>query len=437
MIYAYLTRGEAANLRFLSRNMAVVGLHYLVPTVHLDLEEDSFNKLRDIADHPVVSKHVHELIYEVDRLQSLSWEDWSQRISFEEYNASRARGAPEQRFPEEQLHQEWHQFRDACIKQSAICNSRSLSAKLGGALVRFPNLRSVRMSSKSTMTRWLEGFTQRLGASWDQDAVMEEWRRCDGKVGLGSTQSVLRAIGSHNLPITRLCLDSLNWQFLAQHTRDFKFTKKSFCYLRDLSLRFVTHKFGLRVHTSAANAFITKQRGRLLALFSAAPDLQTLRLFFGLYYPRAAIPFGHPCDMFHWKSLEAVELRAFETSENELLDFFSRHADSLRSVTLADIELSHGTWLSTLHRMRQTLQLKHAHAHAKLYNLAENGIDIERYKMDRTVEVWDEEREVFVISPCLGDLVSQYLQEHDKADMTFESYLASLRLEHLGVPLGV
>ena len=460
MIYAYLTPGEAANLRLLSKNMAVIGLHYLIPTVYLELERDSFNKLWDIADHPVASKHVYELVYDVDRLQKITREDWSKRIEFAEYRALRNRVPPKHpganasaatmqaydrelqsystqrvhQYSKEQLRQEWHQFQDACIKQSAICNSRALSAKLRGALVRFPNLRSVRMSSKSTMTRWLEGFTQRLGASWDQDAVKEEWLRRDSKVGLGSTQSVLRAIRGHNLPITRLCLDSLNWQFLTQKTRDFEIAKESFRHLKHLSMSFVTHKSSLEIYTNEATAFMIKQRGRLLELLSAAPDLQTLRLSFCPDVPRPILPFGHANDMFHWKSLQAIELRRFDTTENELLEFFSRHADSLRSVTLADIDLVDGTWLTTWHRMRQTLQLKHAHAHGELDDWKENGVDMGRWRMNHTIKIWDDEREVSLVSPCLGDLIRQYLQEHDEVDMTFEDYTASIGLECLGEP---
>lgn len=460
MIFAYLTPRETANLRFLSKNMAVVGLHYLVPTVHLDLEEDSFKKLRDIADHPVVSKHVYELVYEVDHLELLSWEDWSRRIMGPEYIASRNRGEPEHpgvnasvaamqvylreletyssmpahQFSQEEIHQEWNQFRDAYIKQSNICHSRSLSRKLRDALVRLPKLRYVHTSSKNTMTRWIEGFTQRLGASWDEYALVLNPPRGASKVGLCSTQNVLRALGRHNLPITTLCLDGLNWQFLAQDKRDFIITKESFRHLKNLSMEFINRiteregRISVNANRYHRDGFKqTQQRGRFLELLSAAPDLEALRISFNRYYPTIGMSLG----VFHWTSLKAVELDTLETSERDLIDFFSRHANSLHSVTLTDIDLLDGTWFPILHKMRQTLKLKHAHAFFELSE--DDGMTV--WEMDRTIECWNVERKVSVVSPPLGELIGEYLQEYDKEDMTFEAYLINVRFEPLGVPL--
>ena len=72
-ICAYLKPTEVANLRILFRAAALVGLHYLVPEVRLNLAKDSFKQLRPMAkqlrpmaEHPVVSKSVTSFIYEAD-----------------------------------------------------------------------------------------------------------------------------------------------------------------------------------------------------------------------------------------------------------------------------------------------------------------------------------------------------------------------------------
>ena len=462
MIFAYLTPGEAANLRLLSKKMAVVGLQYLVPTVHLDLKEDSFNQLRNIANHPVASKHVYELVYEVDRLESLSWEDWSRRIMGAEYTASRYQGPPEPpganasaatmhaysqeveiylsmsvyQFPQEQIRQEWNHFRDAYIKQWNICHSSSLAEKLRDALIKLPKLRSVRTSSKNTMTRWMEGFTQRSGALWNENALVLDLPGAAWKVGLCSTQNVLRALGHHGLPITTLCLDGLNWQFLAQNKKDFMLTKGCFRHLKHLSIFFIGRVtelddgISLSANRYDSDAFRrVKQRGRVVELLSAAPDLEALGICFGECEVTMAMSLKHTFGMFHWHSLKAIELIAFETSENELLDFFSRHANSLQSITLNAIDLSDGTWLTTLHRMRQKMKLKHVHAREELTEA--NGMVF--WVMRDKAKYWDVQCKVFYLS-CVGELIGKYLQEHDKEDMTFEAYLASLRVEGLALP---
>ena len=464
MIFAYLTPGEVANLRLLSRSMAVVGLHYLVPTVHLHLEEDSFNKLRDIANHPVVCKHVYELIYEVDRLESLSWEEWSTRIMGAGYNGSRYRGPPGpprqnasattmqaynhllkmylslpvHRYAPRQIQKEWDQYNDAYIKQWNICHSSSLLGELGDALRKLPNLRSVRTSSQNTMTRWVEGFTQRFGASWDQYALTFDTPMADWKVGLCSVQSILSALGHHNLPITTLYLFGLNWQILAQDEKDFMLIKQSFRHLKNLSLIFtgrVTRREGatfVSANRYDSDAFRRiGQRGRLVELLSAAPDLEALTISFAKCDFTISNPLQHTFGRFHWHSLRSLELVDFEPSENELLDFLSRHADSLHAVCLRFIHLQDGTWSTTLHRMRQTLKLEEAN----VWELAEDVGRTRVWDMHKEVKIWDEECKVSV-SSYLGKLVEQYLQQHDKEDMTFEAYLTSLHIGSLAEVLG-
>ena len=459
MIFAYLTPGEAANLRLLSRGTAVVGLHYLVPSFHLRLEEYSFNKLQGIANHPVASKHVYELVYEIDRLESLSWEEWSTRIMGVGYNGSRNRSPPGppgenaslaamhtynenlemylslpvHRYAPGQIHWEWKRYNEAYINQWIVCHSPLLLGGLGDILRKLPNLRTVRTSPQNTMTRWMKGFTQRLGASWDQYALALDTPRADWKVGLCSVQSILRASGYHNLPITALYLSDLNWQLLAQDDKDFKLIKQSFRHLKSLSLIFtgrVTRREGTLLAT--ANRYDSDafrrigQRGRLVELLSAAPDLEALTTSFAKCDFTIAKSLQHTFGMFHWHSLRSLELVAFETRENELLGFLSRHADSLRTVCLHDIHLQDGRWSTTLHRMRQTLKLKEANN----WELAEDVGRTRFWDMHKEIEIWDEDRKVSV-SSCLGKLVEQYLQQHDKEDMTFEAYLTSLHIGSL------
>ena len=462
MIYAYLTPGEAANLRLMSKGLAVVGLRYLAPTVHLDLEEASFKKLRDIADHPIASKHVYELVYEIDRLEPLSREDWSRRIMGPEYIVSRDRGEPEDpgedadlstrraylrelktylsmplhRFTQGQIYEEWNHFRDAYSKQSHICHSSSLSGKLKDTLIKLPNLRSVRTSSKNTMTRWMEDFKQRLGALWDQNALELDVPGSAWRVGLCSTQNVLRALGRNKLPITTLRLDGLNWQFLAQYKKDFMLTKECFRHLKNLSIRFtgrvtIDDEGMSRVDRYDSAAFRrVKQRGRLVELLSAAPDLEALTIGFGECDFTMSTSLEDTFGMFHWHSLKAIELIAFETTETELLDFFTRHANSLRSVTLGGMGLLSGNWITILHRMRQTLKLEHFHMPMELTE--PNGTISQ--DTGSKFEYWNVERKAFV-SCGLDDLVEQYLQGHDKEDMTFTAYLASLRAQCEGIPM--
>lgn len=58
MIYAYLRPMELANLRLVSRRVVPISLQYMVPEVHLILAKDSFEQLKALAEHPIISKYV-------------------------------------------------------------------------------------------------------------------------------------------------------------------------------------------------------------------------------------------------------------------------------------------------------------------------------------------------------------------------------------------
>ena len=80
MIFGYLTPTEIASMRLISSNIAAIGLSYIAVTVTLTLQEDSFNRLLDIAHHPVVSKSVRNLCYEHGSFANLPRTKWEKSI---------------------------------------------------------------------------------------------------------------------------------------------------------------------------------------------------------------------------------------------------------------------------------------------------------------------------------------------------------------------
>lgn len=70
-----------ALLRLVCKSFADVGLHYLVPEVDLLFKSSSFEHLRQISEHPVISKHVEQLFYEADTLTSYdTMREWKNHI---------------------------------------------------------------------------------------------------------------------------------------------------------------------------------------------------------------------------------------------------------------------------------------------------------------------------------------------------------------------
>lgn len=80
VICGYLTPLEVASIRIMGNRIAAIGLEYIDTTVTLTMEEESFDRLLEIAHHPVISKYVHTLHYEHDFLTEFDRSDWERTI---------------------------------------------------------------------------------------------------------------------------------------------------------------------------------------------------------------------------------------------------------------------------------------------------------------------------------------------------------------------
>lgn len=75
MICGYLTPLEVARIRNMGNRIAAIALEYIATTVTLIIEEESFDRLLEIAHHTIISKYVHTLHYEYDFLTGFDRSD--------------------------------------------------------------------------------------------------------------------------------------------------------------------------------------------------------------------------------------------------------------------------------------------------------------------------------------------------------------------------
>ena len=186
MIFDYLTPTEIASMRLMSSTIAAIGLKYIAITVTLKLQEDSFNRLLDIAHHPVVSKSVRNLCYEhgsFSRFSRTEWEDsiinpklktarntWSRfpgnnsnkkrlRDFVLECNAAKTYNA----YSKKRLNQAFSAYQKHCAEEDRARRSGFFLNKLISAVQHFPILETIHMLSGSCcrysaeMTKILKG----------------------------------------------------------------------------------------------------------------------------------------------------------------------------------------------------------------------------------------------------------------------------------------
>lgn len=151
----------------------------------------------------------------------------------------------------------------------------------------------------------------------------------------------------------------VDWRFLAVEESVFARMRSSIRHLKTLSLDLFSDSYDVDSQLDV-ECYGYLEKGRLREFLAAAQDLTELVVKFDDHtlIGEALPQLGHIVCEFTWANLESVGLHCIQTSEENLLQFFERHAGTLSRVALETITLSTGAWTSTLQRMRRTVTLK-------------------------------------------------------------------------------
>ena len=212
MICTYLTPTQVASIRFISRTIAAIALEYITTSVTLRLKENSFDRLLEIAHHPVTSKYVHSLHYEHDFLTVFDRTEWESNIStremvtaldgsseigasafpasnrawrafFRDFRALKAYNM----YGKIRMDQAFSTYQRHCAEQDRAWQSDFFSNKLTEALQNLPNLRTIYMPTRRSYSRYRTEIAKSLnGALYDQATVQSE--------GAAATRSILLAV---------------------------------------------------------------------------------------------------------------------------------------------------------------------------------------------------------------------------------------------------
>ena len=168
MIFGYLMPTEIANMRLISSNIAGIGLKYIATTVTLTLHEDSFDRLLDIAHHPVVNKSVRNLCYEHGSFLALPRTEWEESIItpklmatengpvwkpypgnedskrvWRAFNRDRNAIKAYYSYSRKRLDQAFLAYQKHCAEESRARRSGFFSNKMIHAVQHFPNLETI------------------------------------------------------------------------------------------------------------------------------------------------------------------------------------------------------------------------------------------------------------------------------------------------------
>jgi len=426
MVFGYLKHTEAANFRLLCRNVAELGLQYIVPTVYVRLQKKSYHRLSAIAEHPVVSKYVREICCEIDVLAHLSREEFEESTTFQAYkppgfdDSARARRALNRTVradSREKMDLAFSIYQEYLTDQEYMRHSDFFPVEVAKAMKQLPNLRILGLETGCTVERFEEDMGLILGApfrvAWS-DGYDEP---CAGTLTI---LSMLLGAGNVGLNLETLHCSPVSWGLLHQNDEEFAIRKESMRYLRNLELQLLLpllHEDTMMAlddeEEDEFNAYLENKR--LVEFVTSAADLTDLSVEFYTCDAMLSVELKYIVGDFHWTQLGTVTFDTIKSTEAGLVGFCSKHSGTLKSVTLRDVHLiEEGNWPSVFQKMRRTLKLEVVQMSGLLGCDEGSFWNMDEYTIGAADNLRDRQR------------VSAYLLDHGGEDMSYIDFAAKM-----------
>ena len=255
-----------------------------------------------------------------------------------------------------QLRRGYQNFRRYCRDQTEIRSHEYNSEIIKNTFAKLSNLTIIKLSigrrstyKTSTLDRAFgKGLIMPYGDD-DQQAVL----------GVPQLRSLLLAAEHTGLNVKHLECGSVRWPFFEQDSESFEKIKKAVNTLTTFIIHIAGHcedtdgdEPGSRPPSHDKRYLAS--RGRLVELFTAAPNLKHLEVNFCRckhFFPGAKL--RDIVGGFQWPYLTSVAFASIQTNQNDLLALFKTHLKTLRKISLTDISLFFGgRWLTLWENMR-------------------------------------------------------------------------------------
>ena len=393
-IFSLLETSQVANLRLACKIFSTIGLQYLASTVHLVFKPSSFDHLREIFEHPDLSQHVH-LFYEADSLEAVfSIKEWTKKIILPDRpntddsepvpapppNASareklayrrhmeKLRAAPRYIYSAGQLRSAYEEYEHYVWLQNYMRQDDYASETIRKAMAKLPKLKTIELS---LFHRLLGSASLKLEQAFAKGLTVACGDKGHRPCGVEQLRSLLVGASDGDLEIETLRCGSVQWMLFMEHDVVFNKLKDAVRYLRTLELYLTTRcdhqddEWLLDEEGHEDEVYVCAQyfedSGRLRDFLTSAPHLEDLTVHFDTETAmRPAARLSDIVGAFHWHSLRLASFSKISTTEEELIDFYARHAKTLRKIRIESVHLDEGSWTSIFMRIRNTLSLEKA-----------------------------------------------------------------------------
>lgn len=390
---------DIAHLRLVCKRFADTGDYYLLSEAHLFFKSSQFQRLRQISQHPVISKKIDTIFYEADVLNDYgSMKEWKNNICVPGWMKSfpsetwpslpatrreeraygrsltKAMQGPKYTHSEKLLRRAYDKYRDYVDDQRSMRLQNYNFEVLKDALMKMPNVKTIELSTEGCLGRstrmeqvYKDGLSPPLGDLHSEEGC-----------GVGQLRALLLAAEVAGLSFETLAAGNVDWHFFKESRKQNKQVlqkmQRAVRALRTLKLYVTTRSpQDEYMYANDLSHFMVPECAKVLHetphfknFITATPDLERLDINFDCDEPYPPYTLCDSVGTFTWHSLRVAAFSYMGADEDCLAEFFVRHASTLRKLRLETILLAAGSWPSLLRRARKTLTLEQASLSGRL-----------------------------------------------------------------------
>ncbi|KAI1099387.1 hypothetical protein F4804DRAFT_322068 [Jackrogersella minutella] len=398
-VCSYLEPSEVRSLRLCCKALANIGACCGFRCIVFHLHKPDFDKLLSIARHPIISKNVDTLIYEIANLVQMgrnppyySPEHYERLTMIRSLRRKVKRSEPNwipdgvldtipiTPIPFEHLQENYNRYKNAVKEQHHILSTKADLDLLEDVIPKLTGLKKIIVN---------DGYSISQIRQSPFDAFFAQAE----PVNMQSLQAIMHGLSCskiqlHSFEANQLHPSLINALFFAQITTSCK-------GLKSISLDFTGEDAYINRDDAPfiLNTLQLVNHGALPKLLGSLPSLKHLCIIFdnvirGLVHPYPFHSVVSPKS--RWRNLREIRLDRIQAERPELSAFFELHRLTLERIHLHECALATTSWIKLLWQMKRTLKLKEIWITGDALGRFEEGEDCTHFNQnpDDTIQCW-------------------------------------------------
>lgn len=350
----YDDRQNLGNFRLVCKAFASAGAKYLTSTVYFSKYPYDLQRLKDISQHPAISKHIINAICDDSRYSAKVFDDlaWESLVRRYTGNAQDPR-SKEYRDIYRQIYSDQLRVKEQGLDLAMFCV----------ALSYMPNLRSITVTDNCNGPRFSRSTPVVFSPSWRGAPIPETWPTMASSKALWDQRvtpyhtfiTVIRGLSLAKHEIHKLCVEGIDvgisHRIFDASAEDTAHLINVFKDLRQLTLCIATHEAeNLWEKDSTPCNLMRKVLARAVHLESLNLNDQAE----GGRFDPAFLDFSSLFGQVVWPCLRRFCLGGFEMLDHVgLVQFLMLHRDTLESLLLFDVGLIGSLWATAFADLRR------------------------------------------------------------------------------------